>query len=163
MGYSDWIALGSLIVASLAIIGTLCTYIIHERKIKKQTQQINNQTQQINEYQLKKILEEEAKKAKAQIKANTFKSGNNWKIRIFNKGAKAENIRFTSEDIAQKKSGITLLNTDILPYPLLDTEESFDISISLCEAHNPMPKIKLIWDDETEKDQEREQILDLTF
>lgn len=163
MEHSDWIALGSLIIASLAILGTLYTYIRHENKIKKQTYLINNQTKKINEYQLKKISEEEAKQIKALIRANAFKSGNTWKIRIFNKGAKAENIRLISEDIAQEGSGITLVDTNILPYPSLDNEESFDISMSLCYNHNRTPKIKFIWDDEFGRNQEEERILNLTF
>ena len=58
--------LASIILSIIALLGSLVTYIVHDRKIKRQEAKIN-------EYQLAKIKEEEEDSKKAQICGNIIK------------------------------------------------------------------------------------------
>lgn len=161
---SDWMACGSFLIALFAILGTFYTYITHERKLKKQTELINSQTHELNKYQLKKNSEEEAEKKKALIKAYAYKVNGGWRIKVCNDGAKATNIRFSSDDIAKSNSNITLrIDDGMLPYSMLNKGDNFDIVMILYVGHIASPIIKLIWDDDFGKNQEREQALNLIF
>ena len=103
---------------------------------------------------------EKIQNRKAIIRAQGFKSGQSWVVRIWNDGTSiAKNVRLKSDDI-DNDSGIALfIKKGILPYPLLNYGDSFEIVASLDEGRNPVPIIKLIWDDEYKKDNEREQVL----
>lgn len=144
------------IISLIALLGTVITYWMHSRKL-------NTQQRQINDFQIKRSLEEEEDKKKAFVRANTFKSPQGWRLRVYNKGeATARNIRLIFNDNGLSKSGIEL-RINIKSYPLLNKDDKFDIVMILAEGHNPAPIIKLIWDDCFGKDREYEQSLNLTF
>ncbi|MDR1881774.1 MAG: hypothetical protein LBR26_03210 [Prevotella sp.] len=132
MNISIFIALGSLIVASIALIRTLKI----DRKISIEHK-------------------------KAIIRAKGYKSDRIWIVRIWNDGiAIARNIRFESDDI-EKDDGIQLrIEKGKIPYPLLNKGDSFEIYAALSDGRNPVPKIKFVWDDEYKKDNKREQVLE---
>jgi hypothetical protein len=69
-----------LLISILAILFTAYTYLIHDRKIKKQEKLLN-------EYQIKKIESEEIESLKANVEAHIYeeKQGKNV-IKVYNKG-----------------------------------------------------------------------------
>lgn len=152
MKLETWLSIGSL---SVAIFSIIYTY-VSEKKLRKQQIEINNQILSQNQ-------EGEINKKKALICADTYKSGQGWRMKIYNKGeATARNIRFYSEDIEKDKSRI-IVRLKLNPYPRLNKHDHFDVVLHLCSGHNPAPIVKFIWDDEFGNDQEREQTLNLTF
>lgn len=159
-----WESLVSLILSSISVLGALYTYIVHNRKLNKQqedinlqTKEINQQTKLINNFQLEKNEKEIEENKKAIIEAYAFKGLKNWIIKIYNKGkAKATNIRLESDDLKEEK-GFILFHDDLLPYPSLIPQHSFEIHVLLTTGCINAPKIKLIWDDDYDKDRYLEQ------
>ena len=152
MKLETWLSIGSLAVAIFSIIYTY----IWEKKLRKQQIIINDQILSQNQ-------EEKINKKKALICADTYKSGQDWRMKVYNKGeAPALNIRFSSEDIEKENSGIKV-NFKVNPYPLLNKHDHFDVVLNLYEGHNRAPIVKFTWDDEFGDDQERKQALNLTF
>ena len=153
MNTFDWIGFAGLLVA---LAGWLYTWYV-DRKVK--TQEIA-----LNDLQIKKYKEEEAESKRAIIEANVYKSGkSSWKMKVYNKGkSSAKNIRFISDDIEKENSGIDIYTPNgTFPYPLLHPQTSFELTVVLYIGHNPVPKIKFIWDDDYGENQEREQILNI--
>lgn len=153
MNTFDWIGFAGLLVA---LAGWLYTWYV-DRKVK--TQEIA-----LNDLQIKKYKEEEAESKRAIIEANVYKSGKgSWKMKVYNKGkSSAKNIRFISDDIEKENSGIDIYTPNgTFPYPLLHPQTSFELTVVLYIGHNPVPKIKFIWDDDYGENQEREQILNI--
>jgi hypothetical protein len=157
MNTFDWIGFAGLLVA---LAGWLYTWYV-DRKVK--TQEIA-----LNDLQIKKY-KEEAESKKAIIEANVYRTPptrsrvSGWRMKIYNKGkSTAKNIRIESEDIEKIDSHIKLYIPDeLLPYPLLHPQTSFEIVMIVNSGHDRMPKIKFIWDDDYGRNQEREQILSL--
>jgi len=151
MTNTDLIALGSILISIIALVFTWLT----DRKVK--AQQVI-----INEYDLNRKKSEIIESKKAIVEANAFKSGNNWKIKIYNKGkATAKNIRIVSPDLIGD-NGINLnIKKDFFPYQMLHPQTSFEIDIMLFSRYKKSPKVKFIWDDDSGLNQEREQLLDL--
>ena len=153
-------------LSALAAFGSLYTYLVHNRKLNKQQKQINEQVALLNNYQLEKNKEEENNKKKALIEANVVPYFNgrhkSWKIKIYNKGvSKASNISLISDDL-QNDAMITLLRIDeLLPYPSLVPQQSFEIYVRLCSGYKSIYRIKLVWDDDFGEKQYQEQ--DLSF
>lgn len=151
-----WDSISSFLLSILALLGTLYTDIVH-------TKNLNNQQKQINDYLIKKEKEEEENKKKALVCAETFKSNDGWKIKIFNTGESiARNIRIYSKEAKNNNSGIHLYSKTE-SYPFLNKGGHYEIEMNLCKIHYPTVIITLIWDDEFEKNREREEALNLTF
>ena len=94
---------------------------------------------------------------KAQIHAITYKSGNLSMIKFWNSGnAPAKNIRI------EKVNATIRFKTqkDPFPLPLLNNGDTFELSAVLVECNQSIPIIKIIWDDDFKKENEREQTLD---
>lgn len=151
MEISNLISLGSLIIALSALAYSWLT----DKKLRKQ--QI-----EINDIELSKRKEEQEDKTKAIIEANTYKSGNTWRIKVYNKGkSTARNIQLISPDIERENSGIDLLIENNISYPFLHPQTSFEIKMVLYMGRINNPKVKFIWDDDFKERNEREQILDI--
>lgn len=153
METADFISLISMLIAAGAF---LYTYFV-DRRVKAQEIALND-------IQIKKFKEEEAESKRAVIEANIYKSGKcSWKMKVYNKGkSSARNIRFISDDIEKENSGIKIfISNGTLPYPLLHPQTSFEMPVALYMGHNPVPRIKFIWDDDYGDNQEREQILNI--
>lgn len=153
MEISDIISLASLLISV-----TVWVYSWRTRRI------LDKQQIQINDYTLSQNKKIEENGKKAIVRADAFKTGKGgWRIRVYNSGeGSARNIRIYSADIKAENSGISLMMEQD-SFPLLNKGDHFDIVMYLYEGHNPSPIIKFVWDDEFDKDREREQALNLVF
>lgn len=139
----------SLSISGLAIVGTLFTYFKHDKRIK-------SQESRLNQYQINKIEEEETDKKKAQIRGNSMDEGKNGKkLRIYNAGkAKATNIRIEFLDGIDPRT----ISMEQFPYKLLNPQDNTEIIFSKYSCPKPTITVKLIWDDEFQKNNEFEQV-----
>lgn len=151
MDISDWIAFGSLLIALCSVLGS---FLSNRKKWREQSE--------INRMILQEYSDKEDNRKKALVRAEAFKVGHGWRIRITNNGeGVARNVRFISEDI--ENDGAIIVSMPVEKYPILNQDDSWNLVMHLANGHNPAPIVKLIWDDEFGKDREREQALDLIF
>lgn len=155
---SDLIASGSLFIA-------IASFLFSGWRIKKQQKQINELDIKIKTEDI-----EQRKRAcvRAEIKTEEYfdnkgRRMRSYSILVTNTGVStARNIRIESIVFDYEKSGISVRIPDrVLPYPLLNHMDSFEIPIMLIVGHIHVPEIKFIWDDESGNNQERIQVLDL--
>lgn len=132
------ISITSALIALSSLFLSLVKYNKHEKRL-------NEQQKTINQYQLRKIQEEEACKKKALIKGNIVRdSKGSVVLKIFNSGeSNANNVRV---EILSSKEG--LLFNDIKPIELINPHRSFDFHIFLCEGHASSIKLCYTWDDD---------------
>jgi hypothetical protein len=140
----------SLIVSVIAILCSIFTYFIHDRKLKKQETQIN-------EYQLKKNKDEQLEQKKASVKANLIKEDKGQMIiKVFNAGkAIARNISLNMND----ENIIVLMNP--FPYEFLNPQESTEIIFSTHEGSPDKLLIDIMWDDDSHSQNTHKQMLTL--
>lgn len=142
----------SLIISIAAILWSLITYFVHDRKIKQQEARIN-------EYQLEKIKNEEEENKKALICGNIVKGSDELRIlKIYNKGkATARNVDIQSLEPAIIRREY---NND-LPCELIQPQDY--IEFRFYAGHIPETKVKITftWDDDFKSENERTQILPL--
>ncbi|MFA6199640.1 MAG: hypothetical protein WC679_04455 [Bacteroidales bacterium] len=135
----------SLIISIVAIVFTIYTYFRYDKKLKEQESTINK-------WQIIKFKEEENNSKKAFIKGSANGGTPKMKIRVFNAGkAIAKNIRIEYLSDLQK---IIVLDDKIFPYDFMNPQDSADIIMLLEYGHVPTIKIKFIWDDDYQKDNE---------
>jgi hypothetical protein len=142
----------SIILSIVAILGSAITYIVHDKKLK-------SQEARINDHEINRIEKEKEDAKRAQIRASSFKEKAGTRtIRIFNTGQSiAKNVRF--EFIPTELNASIRINN--FPYPYLNPKDSSDVFIVLYAASPDKTEIKLLWDDEYQKDNEYTQIIDL--
>lgn len=141
----------SLIISILALIASVLTYFLHDRRIKKQEAKIN-------EYQLTKIQEEKIENKKAQLIGSIIKYNDGKRVlKITNNGkATATNIRM------EVLNGVDVVNvTNPFPYELLNPTESFEMIFYIPMGQNGILKVKYIWNDSLQNDNDYTQILQL--
>ena len=144
MEISDWISLGSFIIAALALIYSWYT----GRKIHKLDLIIK-----------KKEIEESQK---ASIECNVIKTskGEMNILKIYNKGqAKAYNVNFAILDDPEENISLNMPD-NYLPYPILLPQQSFEVRYILFRRR-PHFTIKIEWDDDFKKGRNQTQIIDL--
>ena len=143
--------LASLILSIIALLGSLVTYIVHDRKIKKQEAKIN-------EYQLAKIKEEEEDSKKAQVCGNIIKYDKGKRVlKVYNKGkAPAKNIKIEGIDENMFFDG-----TELLPFGLLNPQEAFELTFNIYNINQHILKITIHWDDLSHNDNTFTQQLSL--
>lgn len=155
---SDIIASGSLFIA-------IASFLFSGWRIKKQQKQINELDIKIKTEDI-----EQRKRAcvRAEIKTEEYfdsrgRRMRSYSILVTNVGVStAKNIRVDSIIFSDHKTGIRPLIPDgVLPYPILNHMDSFEIPITLTIGHIHTPEIKFIWNDESGDNQERIQVLDL--
>ena len=143
MEISDWISLGSFIIAALALIYSWYT----GRKIHK----------------LDLIIKtEEEESQKASIECNVIKTskGEMNILKIYNKGqAKAYNVNFAILDDPEENISLNMPD-NYLPYPILLPQQSFEVRYILFRRR-PHFTIKIEWDDDFKKGRNQTQIIDL--
>lgn len=141
----------SLILSIIALLGSLATYIVHDRKIKKQEAKIN-------EYQLAKIKEEEEDSKKAQVCGNIIKYDKGKRVlKVYNKGkAPAKNIR-----IEGIEENMFFDGTELLPFGLLNPQEAFELTFNIYNINQHILKITIHWDDLSHNDNTFTQQLSL--
>lgn len=142
----------SLIISILALIASVLTYFLHDRRIKKQEAKIN-------EYQLTKIQEEKIENKKAQLSGNIsiFKNDGKRILKITNNGKEtASNIRM---EILNGVHISTIINP--FPFELLNPTESFEMTFYIPMGPYGKLKVKYIWDDKFQNNNEFTQLLQL--
>ena len=140
----------SLSLSILAILGSLATYFIHDRRLKKQEQKIND-------YQLKQIEDAQIESQKAYVIGDTHKDAQNATIlTITNKGKSvARNIRI----IGFGDGNYCFYGPDNLPYEFLNPGDSFKVRFTVNVNNLYKEKITYYWDDDFKADNYLEQII----
>ncbi len=142
-----------LVISILALAASVYTYFKHDKKLK-------DQERKINEYQLKQIEKENLNSKKAAIRGNIVKGikMSNRTLKVYNSGrAIARNIRIEGMNVR----GVFHRADEFLPYELMNPQDYTEISIHLAVGHPAKIKLKYIWDDESGKNNEFEQVLTL--
>lgn len=124
-------------IASLTI--SIATYLIDDKKLKKQQALIN-------EYQIEKNKEEQEEKGKALIECSVVKTGGSKLdyLKIYNRGkATAFNINIEVLDL---KDNIDFME-HCIPFPKLIPQQSFDLHYFLDCGGRDYHTIKITWDD----------------
>ena len=140
--FKNW---GGHILSALGIIGGLWAYLRHDRIIKRQEKILND-------FQIEQIKKEQAKEKMAEMKARIDSNRNGTdKIRFVNAGkANAYNIRIIfltpKEDMEKIYYG-----TNFGPYEVINPQSYREEVFYLCEGHPDTIEIKIIWDDEFQK------------
>lgn len=142
----------SLIISVLALIASVFTYFMHDKKLKEQERRIN-------EYQLKQIEQENLESKKAAIRGNIVKGLKGGRtLKVYNSGrATAHNIKVEGLDV----DGVFYLPQDLFPYELMNPQDYAELTLHLTCGCPSTIKLKYVWDDESGKDIEFEQLLTL--
>lgn len=141
-----------LIISILALLASAFTYFKHDIKLKEQERKIN-------EYQLKQIEKEDLESKKAAIRGNIVKGLKGKRtLKVYNSGrAIARNIRIEGLDV----EGLFHRADEVFPYELMNPQDYTEVNIMLFNNCAPTIKLKYIWDDESGKNNEFEQVLTL--
>ena len=141
-----------LIISILALVASAFTYFKHDKKLK-------DQERKINEYQLKQIEKEDLESKKAAIRGNIVKGLKGHRtLKVYNSGrAIARNIRIEGLDV----EGLFHRADEVFPYELMNPQDYTEVNIMLFNNCAPTIKLKYIWDDESGKNNEFEQVLTL--
>lgn len=141
-----------LIISILALLASAFTYFKHDKKLKEQERKIN-------EYQLKQIEKEDLESKKAAIRGNIVKGLKGKRtLKVYNSGrAIARNIRIEGLDV----EGLFHRADEVFPYELMNPQDYTEVNIMLFNNCAPTIMLKYIWDDESGKNNEFEQVLTL--
>lgn len=123
---------------------------MHDKKLKEQERRIN-------EYQLKQIEQENLESKKAAIRGNIVKGLKGGRtLKVYNSGrATARNIKVEGLDV----DGVFYLPQDLFPYELMNPQDYAELTLHLTCGCPSTIKLKYVWDDESGKDIEFEQLL----
>nr|WP_315398305.1 hypothetical protein [uncultured Sphingobacterium sp.] len=138
----------SLILSILAIVGSLMGYLLHDRRLKAQELKINA-------YNLLKIESEQLELKKAEVRASLIK-GDRGKctVKIYNKGkARAHQVRLIMDDQD------FLISNTAFPLAFMNPQESAEFYIHLSMGSPDSMLLKIMWDDDYQKNNEHQQIL----
>ena len=141
-----------LIISILALLASAFTYFKHDKKLKEQERKIN-------EYQLKQIEKQDLESKKVAIRGNIVKGlKGKGTLKVYNSGrAIARNIRIEGLDV----EGLFHRADEVFPYELMNPQDYTEVNIMLFNNCAPTIKLKYIWDDESGKNNEFEQVLTL--
>lgn len=152
MEVSDIIALGSLLVAVIALIKSF----ISDRKVKAMDLLLKKR--ELNKANLE---DDEIRKADIEVNVVETAKGSNNKLRFYNKGkSTAYNVSFeiTSDEGID---AITLhIQQDYLPYPKLLPQQNFDIYFNNY-GDAPHQTIMIKWEDDYGKERCKEVVVDM--
>ena len=142
----------SFVMSVAALLFSGFTFFFYDHKLKRQDTKIN-------EYQLKQWETEEKDSKKAQIRGNIFEGPKGSRImKIYNSGrAIARNIRVDGLNV----KSIIVQDKGLFPYELMNPKDYTELKIFLFEGGASKLTIKFIWDDDSGKDNEFEQVLTL--
>lgn len=142
----------SIIIAILALFFSVFTYVIHDRKLKKQERLLN-------EYQLRALAQDEEENKKAVIRARAVKTtGGKRTVYIYNTGkAKARNVIVAMDKVDQvfsTRPDLPVTYTELLP------DAPREIILFLTEGDDVMT-LNYIWDDDFKMNNKESQTIDL--
>ncbi len=142
----------SFVISVAALLFSGFTFLFYDRKLKRQDAKIN-------EYQLKQLEAAEQDSKKAQIRGNIYpKAKGSRTFKIYNAGqSKATNIRIEGLSDAN----VIHNGQRIFPYELMNPQDYTELTLHLYMGSPSTLKVKYIWDDESGKDNEFEQVLTL--
>lgn len=143
----------SIIIALLALLFSVITYFIHDRKLKEQEKILN-------EYQLRVLAQVEEENKKAIIRARTVKTiGGKRTLLIYNIGkAKARNLIVAmdnGEQVIAARPGFPVT------YPELFPNTSREITLFLLTEGDDDVILNYTWDDDSGKNNMESQTIDL--
>lgn len=140
----------SLIISVLALIASVFTYLMHDKKLKEQERRIN-------EYQLKQIEKEDLESKKAAIRGNIIKGLKGVRtLKVYNSGrATAHNIRIEGLDVNE----LFHRADKLFPYELMNPQDYAELTLHLTCGCPSTIKLKYIWDDEFGDNNKFEQVL----
>lgn len=142
----------SVIISVTTLLFSIATYVVHDRKLKKQERLLN-------EYQLRSLALCEAENKKAVIRAIVHNEGSGSRtLYIVNEGkSKAVNLRIELSDPKQ----ITLIRPE-LPFVIdqLLPGAHREFTLFLCEGEDEATFV-FRWEDDFSKGNEESQTIDL--
>lgn len=142
----------STILSIIAVAVSLYTYVIHDRKLKKQEHLLNM-------YQLKQFQDEEQANKKADIVGEISRmGGEQYSLKVQNRGkASAKKIRIEGFDM----ENYDIRNIAILPYNCLNAGEAFSLIFFRIRRIIPTMTITYIWDDDWGINRKKQQTIQL--
>lgn len=142
----------SLLLSTIAVVISLYTYVIHDRKLKKQEHLLNM-------YHIKQFQNEEHANKKADIVGEiSLLRGEHYSLKIQNRGrASAKNIRIEEFDI----ENYDIRKIVILPYNCLNAGEAFSNNIFRIRRSVPTMTITYVWDDDWDINRKKQQTIQL--
>lgn len=146
----NYISLG---LSILALLGTIYTYLKHDKKLK-------NQGARLNEYKLKKMEVEEVENKKALIKGNLLKGDRGRRtLKVFNSGkVVANNIRL---EFIEGEDGILLVNKDLFPFELMNPQDGTELIFHVHTGSPDKIRVKFLWDDAFKTNNEFMQVFSI--
>jgi archaellum component FlaF (FlaF/FlaG flagellin family) len=141
----------SLIIAIMALLFSGITYFAHDRRLKKQEEQINA-------YHLQKQEEEKTELKKAVVRGNVVKGEKGRRIiKVFNAGkAVARNI-----DIKLLGDGEFIGGNNPFPYEFLNPQEGTEMTLFMHMGSPDKLLIELSWIDDFQTNNIHQQMLTL--
>ena len=129
------------IVPIVGFLGAIFMYVAHDRKLKN--------------LQIKQLKEELDKSKQADIKCNAYRSKSNSIVKIVNAGSStASNVRVEILD-KDKLEGLCFFHENWGPYDLINAANSVEERIALCCGHTEFIKLRIVWNDDFQKDREK--------
>lgn len=139
----------SLIISIAAILWSLITYFVHDRKIKQQEARIN-------EYQLEKIKNEEEENKKALIRGDVLRKDKGLHmLKISNQGkaiAKNVNMKISDPQVIE-------IYDNKMPCEFMHPQDCIELRFYIVKTPVTTVKITFTWDDDFKSGNERTQIL----
>ena len=156
MSPSDW---GSIASASAAWVALFLAAISLYRNYKsdKRQDELSETTERLNRLLIERETQAGEESKRADVSANLIALGRNQhRLKVFNRGkGTARNVRV----LDLQKEGSILIRSDIqhkFPLPILEQHQSLEIIAALDLSSPRHAHVRLIWDDETGTDHEKE-------
>jgi len=144
---------GSL-ASAVAAFSALVVSIISLRK----TNRFGETTDRLNRILIQRENAESAATKKADLSANFYEKGkSDYQLKVFNRGkGRALNVRLIDLNCENSSILIAAEIYEKFPLPILEQHQSIELCAVVSLGSDGRAHIKLIWDDETGKDYEKE-------
>lgn len=149
MNVGDLGSVASAVVAFVALIVSVISMY--------KTNKFGETTDRLNRLLIEREQAEGISSKQADLSTNIIKLGkSDYRLKIFNRGkGVAHNVKLIDMD----KDNTVLIANDIqhkFPVPILEQHQSVELAAAVTLGSGPRIHIKLIWDDETGKNHEKE-------
>lgn len=156
MNPGDWANIASAGAAWLALVLAAISLVKAHRSDKRQDE-LAATTEELNRLLIERETQAGQDSKRADLSANSISLGkNNRRLKIFNRGkGTARNVRL----IDLQGSNSILVQSDVadkFPVPILEQHQSVEVIAALGLSSSRRAHIKLVWDDETGTDHEKE-------
>jgi hypothetical protein len=145
--------IGSIASAAVALVALIVSLVSMHK-----TNKFGETTDRLNRILIERETAESVAEKKADMSANLYQRGkNDYRLKVFNKGkGRARNVRLIDLDA---KDDSLLMSDEIrekFPLPILEQHQSVDLIACVTLGSHLRTHIKLLWDDETGADHEKE-------